>query len=68
MLTSLLSADGVYTTPNARYIRPSNPYSRPYGSGYGGGYGLPLGLGLGGGLMGGMLLGDMAMGGFGGMI
>jgi len=55
---------GIYTTPNARYIRPSNPYNRPNGMGYGGGYGLPLALG--GGLMGGMLLGDMAMGGFGG--
>ncbi|KXL46862.1 hypothetical protein M433DRAFT_153283 [Acidomyces richmondensis BFW] len=57
---------GVYTTPNARYIRPSNPYSRPYGGGYGGGYGMPLALGLGGGLLGGMLLGDMAFGGMGG--
>ncbi|KAK4556452.1 hypothetical protein LTR86_006596 [Recurvomyces mirabilis] len=55
---------GVYSTPNARYIRPSAPYGRPYGGGFGGGYGLPLALG--GGLMGGMLLGDMAMGGFGG--
>lgn len=52
---------GVYTTPNARYIRPPDPYARPYGYGYGGGYGLPLGLGLGGGL----LLGG-ALGGFGG--
>ncbi|EMD00093.1 hypothetical protein BAUCODRAFT_30549, partial [Baudoinia panamericana UAMH 10762] len=24
---------GVYTTPNARYIRPADPYSRPYGYG-----------------------------------
>lgn len=52
---------GVYTTPNARYIRPPNPYARPYGGGYGGGYGLPLALG--GGLLGGLLLGD-ALGGF----
>jgi hypothetical protein len=47
---------GMYTTPNARYIRPPNPYARPMGSGYGGGYGLPLALG--GGLLGGLLLGD----------
>ena len=47
---------GVYTTPQARYIRPPNPYSRPYGGGYGGGYGLPLAVG--GGLLGGLLLGD----------
>lgn len=52
---------GVYSTPNARYIRPPNPYSRPYGGGYGGGYGLPLAIG--GGLLGGLLLGD-ALGGF----
>lgn len=54
---------GVYTTPNARYIRPPNPYARPYGGGYGGGYGMPLALG--GGLAGGLLLGG-ALGGFGG--
>jgi len=30
---------GVYTTPQARYIRPPNPYMRPRGYGYGGGYG-----------------------------
>ncbi|CAK4030744.1 Hypothetical predicted protein [Lecanosticta acicola] len=47
---------GIYTTPNARYIRPAAPYGRPYGSGFGGGYGLPLAIG--GGLLGGMLLGD----------
>lgn len=52
-------ATGVYDTPNARYIRPQNPYSRPYGSGYGGGYGLPLAAGVGGGLLGGLLLGDL---------
>lgn len=58
---------GIYSTPNARYIRPSAPYGRPYGSGYGGGYGLPIGLGVGGGLLGGMLMGDMMFGGMGGM-
>ncbi|GAB7344682.1 hypothetical protein MBLNU457_3163t1 [Dothideomycetes sp. NU457] len=46
---------GMYAAPNARYIRPQNPYARPYGYGYGGGYGLPLA----GGLMGGMLLGGL---------
>ena len=55
---------GIYSTPNARYIRPPNPYARPAGYGYGGGYGLPLALG--GGLMGGLLLGDALGGGFGG--
>lgn len=53
---------GIYTTPNARYIRPQNPYQRPAGYGYGGGYGLPLALG--GGLLGGLLIGD-AIGGAG---
>lgn len=47
---------GVYSTPNARYIRPAAPYGRPYGRGYGGGYGLPLALG--GGLLGGAFLGS----------
>ncbi|KAK3708125.1 hypothetical protein LTR37_011629 [Vermiconidia calcicola] len=47
---------GVYTTPDARYIRPPNPYSRPMGGGFGGGYGLPLMLG--GGLLGGAMLGN----------
>jgi len=56
-------SQGPYANPNARFIRPQDPYSRPYGGGYGGGYGLPLGLGLGGGLLGGSLL----MGGMGGM-
>ncbi|KAK5173205.1 uncharacterized protein LTR77_003327 [Saxophila tyrrhenica] len=56
---------GIYDTPNARYIRPANPYGRPMGRGYGGGYGLPLAMG--GGLMGGMMLGGMmGGGGFGG--
>ncbi|KAK4496929.1 hypothetical protein PRZ48_011378 [Zasmidium cellare] len=47
---------GIYSTPNARYIRPQQPYGRP---GYGGGYGLPLAAGIGGGLLGGLLLGDL---------
>ena len=47
---------GPYANPNARFVRPPDPYARPYGYGYGGGYGLPIGLGLGGGLlMGGLL-------------
>ena len=46
---------GPYSNPNARYIRPGNPYNRPYGGGFGGGYGMPLA----GGLMGGMLLGGL---------
>lgn len=56
---------GIYSTPNARYVRPQGAYGRPYGSGYGGGYGMPLALGAGGGLMGGLLLGDMLGGGLG---
>lgn len=48
-------ANGPYTDPNARFIRPDYPYNRPYGSGYGGGYGLPLA----GGLLGGALLGSL---------
>jgi len=48
-------ANGPYADPNARFIRPEDPYSRPYGSGYGGGYGLPLA----GGLLGGALLGSL---------
>jgi hypothetical protein len=46
---------GPYADPNAKFVRPPNPYARPYGYGYGGGYGLPL-LGLGGGLLLGGLL------------
>lgn len=42
---------GIYATPNARYIRPAQPYNRGYGAGYGGGLGLPLAAGLGGGLL-----------------
>ncbi|QIX00365.1 hypothetical protein AMS68_005882 [Peltaster fructicola] len=41
---------GIYSAPNARYMRPAGPYGRPYGGGYGGGYGMPLALG--GGLLG----------------
>lgn len=48
---------GMYSTPNANYIRPQGPYQRPYGRGFGGGYGLPLAVG--GGLLGGLLLTDM---------
>jgi len=48
--------NGMYTTPNARYLRPDYGYDRPYGYGYGGGLGMPLLGGLGGGLLlGGML-------------
>jgi len=46
---------GPYANPNARFIRPGNPYNRPNGPGYGGGYGLPIA----GGLLGGMLLGGL---------
>ena len=55
-------AKGPYANPNAKFVRPRDPYSRPYGGGYGGGYGLPLV----GGLAGGLLLGDALGGGFGG--
>ena len=55
-------SQGIYSTPNARYVRPQYTYRRPYGGGYGGGYGLPLM----GGMMGGLLLGDMMFGGMGG--
>lgn len=48
---------GVYTDPNARFVRPQGAYGRPYGAGYGGGYGLPLAGGLAGGLLFGSLLG-----------
>lgn len=46
---------GLYGNPNARFVRPSMPYSRPYGYGYGGGIGMPVA----GGLLGGMMLGSM---------
>lgn len=49
-------ANGVYTNPNARFVRPDYPYNRPYGYGYGGGYGFPL---FGGALLGGALLGGL---------
>ena len=52
-------SQGPYAHPNARYIRPQDPYARPYGYGYGGGMGYGLGaplLGLGGGLLLGSLL------------
>jgi hypothetical protein len=50
--------DGMYTTPNARYLRPDYGYDRPYPyvGGYGGGLGLPILGGLGGGLLLGGLL------------
>jgi hypothetical protein len=48
-------AQGPYLDPNARFVRPEQPYSRPYGYGYGGGYGFPLV----GGLVGGALLGGL---------
>ena len=50
-----LSGSPAYSNPNARFIRPPNPYNRPGGYGYGGGYGLPLV----GGLLGGALLGSL---------
>lgn len=62
---------GPYASPNARFIRPANPYAgRPYGGAYGGGYGgyggygRPgygggMGMPIAGGLLGGMLLGGL---------
>jgi hypothetical protein len=49
-------SQGPYANPNARFIRPQNPYNRPYYGGYGGGLGVPLGLGAG--LLAGGLLGS----------
>ena len=49
-------SQGPYANPNARFLRPVDPYSRPYYGGYGGGLGLPIGLGIGGGLLAGSLL------------
>lgn len=51
-------SQGPYANPNARFIRPQDPYNRPYGYGYGGGLGVGTGslLGLGGGLLLGSLL------------
>jgi len=48
-------SQGPYADPNAKFVRPPNPYARPYGYGYGGGFGLPM-MGLGGGLLMGSLL------------
>ncbi|GIZ47672.1 hypothetical protein CKM354_001075700 [Cercospora kikuchii] len=51
---------GIYTTPNARYIRPAVPYGRPYGGyGYGRPYGGGMAMPLAGGLLGGALLGGL---------
>lgn len=44
--------NGIYTTPNARYIRPQGAYGRP-------GAGMTMPLALGGGLLGGALLGSL---------
>lgn len=44
-------ATGPYANPNARFIRPPDPYYRPAYGGYGGGLGLPLAAGLTGGLL-----------------
>jgi hypothetical protein len=49
-------ANGPYTNPNARFLRPEDPYYRPYGYGYGSGLGFPLLGGIGGGLLLGSLL------------
>jgi hypothetical protein len=57
--------EGPYANPNARFVRPPDPYSRPYGGRgmYGGGmYGGGMGMGmmpLMGGLGGGMMMGGM---------
>jgi hypothetical protein len=49
-------AQGPYSNPNVRIVRPAGPYGRPYGYGYGGGAGLPIAAGfLGGALLGGAL-------------
>ncbi|RMZ79689.1 hypothetical protein DV738_g3236, partial [Chaetothyriales sp. CBS 135597] len=39
-------ASGIYANPNARFIRPQQPYGRPYGGGGGMSYGLPIAGGL----------------------
>jgi hypothetical protein len=44
-------SSGPYTNPNARFVRPEEPYYRPYGYG--------TGLGLGAPLLGGLLLGGL---------
>lgn len=48
-------SSGPYADPNARFVRPNNPYNRPYGPYGGGGFGLPIA----GGLLGGLLLGGL---------
>jgi hypothetical protein len=49
-------AQGPFSNPNARIVRPAGPYARPYGYGYGGGAGLPIAAGfLGGAMLGGAL-------------
>ena len=48
-------AEGPYANPNARFVRPEEPYQRPMGYGYGSGLGMPL---LGG-VAGGLLLGSL---------
>jgi hypothetical protein len=49
-------AQGPYGNPNARFVRPAQPYARGPGYGYGGGYGFPLMGGfLGGAMLGGLL-------------
>lgn len=68
------NSNGIYSTPNARYVRPGMPYARPYGSPYGyggygggyggygynrGGYGGGMGMPVMGGLLGGALLGGL---------
>ncbi|RMD40928.1 hypothetical protein DV735_g4202, partial [Chaetothyriales sp. CBS 134920] len=45
-------SSGIYANPNARFIRPQQPYGRPYGGGSGMSYGLPIAGGL---LAGGLL-------------
>ncbi|KAF2819592.1 hypothetical protein CC86DRAFT_375077 [Ophiobolus disseminans] len=44
-------AQGPYSNPNVRIVRPAGPYGRPYGYGYGGGAGLPIAAGFLGGAM-----------------
>lgn len=56
--------EGPYSNPNARFIKPPQPYARPYGyGGYGGGYG---GYGYGGGYGGGYGFGAAPLLGLGG--
>jgi hypothetical protein len=44
-------ASGPYANPNARFVRPDDPYQRPYGYGPGSGLGVPI--------LGGLLLGSL---------